>query len=254
MIRSPQAFLVSLSLHALMGAAILYFVAPNLLLHERAAEARCSIVLSQVIPVFPAAGETVKTQTARSANAEADVRKTPARKTEPVPASEHAPAVKMTTRAAAKPVPVEAVPVAEEVPVMQEASEMPVSTPAPVVMEHTETLPEPTQAAPAPQAEKPSVEQQTSETYMNEHLAVIARLLRENLYYPKLARKRHLEGEVLAAFTLLADGTIREVTVKKHAREILDRAAVRTIESLSGLMPHPQSPLTIEVPIRFVLK
>ena len=104
-------------------------------------------------------------------------------------------------------------------------------------------------------AEKSPVTQakQDREHYMSEHMAVIAKLLQENLYYPRMARKRHIEGEVLAAFTIETDGTVGNVALKKHARPVLDRAAVQTIESLSGLLPHPEAALTIEVPIRFVL-
>ncbi len=95
---------------------------------------------------------------------------------------------------------------------------------------------------------------QSSERYLNEHLARIAQLLQEYLYYPRMARKRHIEGEVLAVFTLEKDGTVHDISVEKHARKILDRAAVQTIASLSGRMPHPEHTLTLEVPIRFVLK
>lgn len=95
---------------------------------------------------------------------------------------------------------------------------------------------------------------QSSERYLNEHLSRIAQLLQEYLYYPRMARKRHIEGEVLAVFTLEKDGTVHDISVEKHARKILDRAAVQTIALLSGRMPHPDHALRLEVPIRFVLK
>jgi len=256
MIRLPQAFLVSLSLHVLMGSAILMFVAPNVVKHECAAEKRCHIVLSKVLPVFPAKGDTVKKQTITRTAVEPDIRHKRVEKPAHVKAAEQTPVVKSVEEAVSKPEPAQQPAVAAEVAQTAETVEMsvmPAAAPEPDATAQTDVQPEPAEAAPAPQTQTPSAERQTSEAYLNEHLAVIARLLRENLYYPKLARKRHIEGEVLASFMLLSDGTIREVSVKKHARYILDRAAVRTIESLSGLMPHPKTALTIEVPIRFVL-
>ena len=94
---------------------------------------------------------------------------------------------------------------------------------------------------------------QTQRDYLNQHLAKIVALLQENLYYPRMARKRRIEGEVLVAFRLECDGTVHDLHIKRHARQILDRAAVETVASLSGKLPHPKNTLSIEVPIRFVL-
>lgn len=245
MIRSPQALLVSLSLHALMGALLLFAVAPRILSPQEGEMQRCRIALSHVIS---AAAPAPRLQTAETLP-----KKTVAPRVQP-PVKSVAPPVgpkavatskRETVRTAEPPAekPREAV---ETAAVGAEAVQR--ATPA---QEANDASVQPMPAAEMPAAVLP---RQDGGSYVNEHLATIARLLRENLYYPKLARKRHIEGEVLAAFTLQTDGTISDVTVKKHARDILDRAAVRTIESLSGRLPHPKNPLTLEVPIRFVLK
>ena len=242
MIRSPQAFLVSLSLHALMGMMILFVVAPKIVPQEEGEMKRCRIALSHVVPVVSEViGHPVQK---------------PLQKRLPEPD-------KTLKKPVTKPVPPKAVPVIKApkpvVPSVPEVQEKAAVEPA---IPETESIDAPTvgkaesEKTPSSAAEPADavLPRQNRESYLDENLAVIARLLRENLYYPKLARKRHIEGEVLAAFTLQTDGTIQDVTVKKHAREVLDRAAVRTIESLSGRLPHPQTRLTLEVPIRFVLK
>ncbi len=94
----------------------------------------------------------------------------------------------------------------------------------------------------------------TKEKYLEEHLKVIASLLRKNLYYPKRARKRRIVGEVLMQFTLLKNGDIGSIKVKKGSKEILNSAATKTIKKLSGKVPKPSESITIEIPIVFRLK
>jgi protein TonB len=258
MIRSPQAFLISLSLHLLMATAFFTFVVPGITSPQQSAVTRCRIALSQVVPALPEmAAETPE-------HAVPPVRKAVKKPvTQPTPVS---PAVKKAVEvkrpAAESAVQTEPVPAAQP-----EAAAGPETIRDTVVPTETEAVPTEIEATDASSAAAssaaPSVPAepvetaepvQSSESYLNEHLAVIAKLLQEHLYYPRMARKRHIEGEVLATFTVGTDGTVHGIGVKKHARAILDRAAVKTIESLSGHLPHPQRALTLDVPIRFVLK
>lgn len=241
MIRSPQALLASLSLHLLLAAAIVVFAIPHTASSRPVS--RCVISLSRVVPAMP-------------------VKETRALRRSHKAASSHKAAVKAVKnmKAPAKRKPVE--------PAVKSAPE-PVTTvetvkmAAPVKADHVERQAEPVmQKMPTREAKRAPVVKtaqaknavQSGDRYLQEHIATIAALLREYLYYPRLARKRHIEGEVLAVFTLEADGTVRDVRVKKHARAMLDHAAIRTIESLSGRFPHPEGTMTLEVPIRFVLK
>lgn len=241
MIRSPQAFLVSLSLHLLMGLAVFYFVVPKFASTEIARTERCRISLSQVLPALeeiPASEKRCaakpKTEKRKTASAE------PNRVTAPVKQAETVvvPVEEVVMLPETEMMPVTETGEATEEPVHENVSEAVTHTAEPVMSE-SETLRQPAQ---------------NGATYLQEHLRTIVQLLREYLYYPRMARKRHIEGEVLAVFTLETDGSIHGVAIKKHSRDILDRAAVQTIESLSGLMPHPENALTLEVPIRFVLK
>jgi protein TonB len=124
---------------------------------------------------------------------------------------------------------------------------VPVVVQAPVVVSK---VVEPVQA----QAVVPQPIQSVEEKYLKEHLQVIARLLKKYLYYPKRARKRRIEGKVHVEFMLLKNGQIKDIRVIKGSKDILNRAAVTTIEKLSGKVPKPPESITIEIPIVFRLK
>jgi protein TonB len=95
--------------------------------------------------------------------------------------------------------------------------------------------------------------QSYEQTYVQNHLAVIASLLQEHLYYPRIARQRGLSGEVMVAFEVLPNGEADRIEVLEGSHIILNRAAVQTIESLSGKFPKPKERLTLHVPIRYQL-
>jgi TonB family protein len=59
---------------------------------------------------------------------------------------------------------------------------------------------------------------------------------------------------VTVAFELLTNGEVRNVAVVAQAHPILNRAAVTTIERLSGEFPRPEEPLTLQVPINYRLQ
>jgi protein TonB len=89
--------------------------------------------------------------------------------------------------------------------------------------------------------------------YVNIHLATIAQLLQENLYYPRRARKRGIEGEVVVKFRLQKDAQVKDIEIISSNSEILSRGAVKTIENLSGEFPKPDDELTLTVPISYSL-
>lgn len=103
----------------------------------------------------------------------------------------------------------------------------------------------------------PSQEEQAiahEQEYMDENIKQIVRLLSDNLYYPRSARKRGVVGEVVVKFSLATDATVSSVEVVSSKSEILSRSAIKTIENLSGDFPKPQEKLTIHVPIKYELK
>ena len=92
------------------------------------------------------------------------------------------------------------------------------------------------------------------EDYVETNLAQIQTLLSQNLYYPKIARKRGIEGEVMVSFCVLTNGEVQNIKVLKTSRDILGRAAIKTIKNLSGHFPKPKTELTLHVPIRYSLQ
>lgn len=91
------------------------------------------------------------------------------------------------------------------------------------------------------------------EQYVEENLAEIVALLQENLYYPRRARKRGIQGEVLIRFTLSKNAKISDVKIISSKSEVLSRGAMKTIENIEGKLPKPQEILTFNVPISYLL-
>lgn len=92
------------------------------------------------------------------------------------------------------------------------------------------------------------------EQYIQDNLAIIAQLIKENLYYPRRARKRGIQGSVIVHFRLLKDATVTQVTASSLSNAILTRAAIKTITELSGQFPKPKKDLMLSVPIEYKLR
>ncbi|EQB40036.1 hypothetical protein M947_03165 [Sulfurimonas hongkongensis] len=90
--------------------------------------------------------------------------------------------------------------------------------------------------------------------YMQEHLAKIVQLLRDNLYYPRRARAMQEEGEVIVKFVLSKDAKVHSIEIISSKSKILSRSAIKTIEDLSGKFPKPKEDLTLNVPIDYSLR
>ncbi len=91
------------------------------------------------------------------------------------------------------------------------------------------------------------------EQYLEDNLAKIAQLIKENLYYPRMARKRGIQGSVTVRFMLLKDATVIQITTISSSSGILTRAAIKTIAELSGKFPKPKADLMLTVPIQYSL-
>lgn len=103
------------------------------------------------------------------------------------------------------------------------------------------------------QNEAPSQKIKEEDEYLQEHLALIKKLLEENLYYPRSARQRGIMGDVLVKFELSPNATIAYIKILKSPSEVLSRGAVQTIENISAKFPRPKKVLTLEVPISYRL-
>ncbi len=103
---------------------------------------------------------------------------------------------------------------------------------------------------------KKTVEKKVSEeeAYLQENLTQIAQLIKENLYYPRMARKRGIQGSVTVRFMLLKDATVVQITTISSSSGILTRAAIKTIAELSGKFPKPKTDIMLSVPIQYSLQ
>jgi len=90
--------------------------------------------------------------------------------------------------------------------------------------------------------------------YIKNNLDKIVMLIHDNLYYPRKARKRGIEGVVVVRFYLKTDGTVESLKIISSQEKILARAALKTIIELSGAFPKPTENLTITLPIRYHLE
>ena len=90
--------------------------------------------------------------------------------------------------------------------------------------------------------------------YIDENVLKIRELISNNLYYPRSARKRGIVGEVIVEFRLLENSEVYEAIIISSHSEILSRAAIKTIEDLSGEFPKPKTKLTLHVPINYTLQ
>lgn len=96
-------------------------------------------------------------------------------------------------------------------------------------------------------------EKNVEQEYISEHLKKISQLLSENLYYPRSARKRNIQGAVIVKFKLSTSAKVSKIEIVSSKSEILSRAAIKTIENLSGSFPHPPQELLLHVPITYKL-
>jgi protein TonB len=246
-IRMTKAFLYSLFLHSTIVVLVIALFLVYKSEDERILQKRCKIMLSQVCDRAPAQTKPIAHAARKQQKPlekvrpeKTEVTKAP-RKSMPAPVAEAMPVVQTI------PEPTE---VKEEEPVeAQHESE---------VVEADEISPSYTPVAVSQAAQKVTEEELTDnvtpeEAYISENIAAIMALLKKNLYYPRMARKRRIEGEVLVRFELLENGDIVNITVIESVNDMLARAAVTTIERLEGKFPLPKERLVLNVPIMYVL-
>ena len=89
--------------------------------------------------------------------------------------------------------------------------------------------------------------------YIDKHLEKIQKLLQDNLYYPRRARKRGIVGTVVVHFEIAIDGEVTKVETLSSPHEVLSRAAIKTINDLSGKFPKPSEKLLLKIPIAYRL-
>jgi protein TonB len=116
------------------------------------------------------------------------------------------------------------------------------------------TLATPTEATPAP---KESV---VFDADMKaEYIAGLYSILNENKHYPKMAKRRHLEGVTYIHFTLLKNGKVQNVFIQTACgHKSLDNAALELVQNIKAYKPIPDEvsriALNLKIPITYSLK
>jgi protein TonB len=90
-----------------------------------------------------------------------------------------------------------------------------------------------------------------------DHSALIAQAMeriRQQRRYPELARRRHIEGTVIVAFRVAADGGVGSLRVKQGVDEMLDQAALEAVRSAAPLPAALSGDGELEVPFQFYLR
>ncbi len=89
--------------------------------------------------------------------------------------------------------------------------------------------------------------------YIEDNIALINALIKQNLYYPRIAKKRGMQGKAMVSFTLDTDGKILEIKALGSIASILSKAAIKTIQKASASFPHPKQVLALQIPIVYKL-
>jgi protein TonB len=90
--------------------------------------------------------------------------------------------------------------------------------------------------------------------YLKEHFAYIRDIIFQHILYPEEAKQKGLEGKVLVAFIILADGTVKDIKVLTSSGfEMLDKSAIETIKS-SAPFPKPPAHAELRQPINYVIE
>ncbi len=76
--------------------------------------------------------------------------------------------------------------------------------------------------------------------------ALLIRHIEVHKNYPRVARKRRIQGKILVSFTLLADGNINNLTINGK-RSILKKATKKAIDYA---LPMPKPPKQISLPMQ----
>ncbi len=244
-IRLTKSFLYSLLLH---GTIVLLVIALYLASQPEknvAGEKRCKVMLTQVCECLPEK-RVVKPPVVEKQTKPQSKKKQVKKEAVPVVKEEFVvqKLSEVVDEVTEEEVALTSETVENEAVVDTEAKELIVTPEVPVVL---------SPAAQQPIDAPPAEEMTPEDAYIKAHISEIMALLRKNLYYPRMARKRGIEGKVLVRFELLQNGEIRNIEVVESERDILARAAVTTIERLEGKFPLPDETLVLNVPIMYQL-
>jgi len=149
-----------------------------------------------------------------------------------------------------KSVPVEAVAMVEpEVVKLEEIVEEQVEAQEEVIEETEVALVEET--APVVAVSEPQVSYEAQ--YVQDNIALINALIKKNLSYPRIAKKRGLQGKAMVSFTLNMEGEVLDIEALGVLSSILKKSAIKTVKKASNSFPRPSQVLALRIPIVYKL-
>ena len=89
--------------------------------------------------------------------------------------------------------------------------------------------------------------------YMEDNIALINALIKKNLSYPRLAKKRGLQGKTMVSFTLNLEGEVIDIEALGLIASILKKSAIKTVQKAALSFPHPKQALALRIPIVYKL-
>lgn len=76
--------------------------------------------------------------------------------------------------------------------------------------------------------------------YVKQHFAYIKERIEKEFVYPRIARRRGLEGKVIVSFVICEDGTVHGVKIKESSgHKILDDNAIACVNKAAPFPPPP---------------
>jgi protein TonB len=100
------------------------------------------------------------------------------------------------------------------------------------------------------------VEKIDTSSIKDAYTSEIRRQIKKHLFYPKMAKRLRMQGEVNVSFRVLKDGAITNIRVINAPKKLLAKGAIKTLNMLN-LRPIPdvlgESFLDITIPIEFKL-
>ena len=89
--------------------------------------------------------------------------------------------------------------------------------------------------------------------YMQDNIALINALIKKNLSYPRLAKKRGLQGKAMVSFTLSLEGEVLDIEALGVLSSVLKKSAIKTVKKASSSFPKPSQVLALRIPIVYKL-
>lgn len=89
--------------------------------------------------------------------------------------------------------------------------------------------------------------------YIQDNIALINALIKKNLSYPRLAKKRGLQGKAMISFTLNMEGEVLDIEALGVLSSILKKSAIKTVKKASSSFPRPSQVLALRIPIVYKL-